>query len=205
VKSALIAAFVSAVVASTTATAATVVVTSKNIKNGTIQTVDISAKAKRVLRGQRGPRGAAGPAGPRGVQGVPGPQGPQGLRGSPGLVGPQGPEGPEGPEGPPGFVDAARITLTSAVADPAAPNILRAFIATDSTDGECLATANATNAEGPEAASNVYCDSLELNGVHGIQITVVLVEGQPPGLVFVVTVWQSGAQRYADPVRCPCG
>jgi Collagen triple helix repeat (20 copies) len=94
VKSALIAAVVSAVIASTTATAATIVITSKNIKNGTIQTVDISAKAKRALKGNRGPRGLAGP------------QGPQGPTGVAGRAGPAGPEGPEGPEGPPGF-DAA--------------------------------------------------------------------------------------------------
>ena len=68
-KHALIAAVVSAVIASTTATAATIVVTSKNIKNGTIQTVDISAKAKRALKGNRGPRGLAGPAGVRGPAG----------------------------------------------------------------------------------------------------------------------------------------
>jgi hypothetical protein len=56
-KSALIAAVVSAVIASTTATAATIVITSKNIKNGTIQTVDISAKAKRAFKAT-GVRGA---------------------------------------------------------------------------------------------------------------------------------------------------
>jgi hypothetical protein len=56
-KNALIAAIVSAVVASTTATAATIVVTSKNIKNGTIQLVDMSPRAKAGLRGKRGPRG----------------------------------------------------------------------------------------------------------------------------------------------------
>jgi hypothetical protein len=44
-KTALIAAIVSAVVAAASGTAATIVVTSKNIKDGTIQTVDISAKA----------------------------------------------------------------------------------------------------------------------------------------------------------------
>ena len=37
--------------------AAAFVVTSKNIKNGTIQLVDISAKTKKALRGQRGPPG----------------------------------------------------------------------------------------------------------------------------------------------------
>jgi hypothetical protein len=56
-KNALIAAVVAAVVAAASGTAATIVVTSKNIKNGTIQTVDISAKAKRALKGNRG-RGA---------------------------------------------------------------------------------------------------------------------------------------------------
>jgi len=74
-KAAIIAAIVSAAVASATATAATIVVTSKNIKNGTIQTIDISAKAKKALKGNRGPRGADG------TQGLPGPQGPQGSAG----------------------------------------------------------------------------------------------------------------------------
>jgi hypothetical protein len=45
-RSAIIAAIVAAIVAAASGTAATIVVTSKNIKNGTIQTVDISAKAK---------------------------------------------------------------------------------------------------------------------------------------------------------------
>jgi hypothetical protein len=90
-RNALIAAVVSAVIASTTATAATIVVTSKNIKNGTIQTVDISAKAKRALHGQRGPRGFQGAPG---VSGAQGPTGPQGAAGSVGPAGPQGPDGP---------------------------------------------------------------------------------------------------------------
>jgi hypothetical protein len=57
VKNALIAALVAAVVAAATGTAATILVTSKNIKNGTIQLVDISPKTKKALRGQRGPAG----------------------------------------------------------------------------------------------------------------------------------------------------
>jgi hypothetical protein len=43
------------------------VVTSKNIKNGTIQLVDISPRAKKALRGQRGLRG---PQGRQGIQAV---------------------------------------------------------------------------------------------------------------------------------------
>jgi Collagen triple helix repeat (20 copies) len=90
-KNALIAAVVSAVIASTTATAATIVVTSKNIKNGTIQTADISAKAKRALKGNRGPRGLTGAPGPQGLAGPPGPAGANGANGAPGLQGPPGP------------------------------------------------------------------------------------------------------------------
>jgi hypothetical protein len=88
-KTALIAAIVAAVVAAASGTAATIVVTSKNIKNGTIQTVDISAKAKRALKGQRGLRGP---------QGVPG----QSIIGADGDTGPPGPQGPAGAVGPPG-------------------------------------------------------------------------------------------------------
>jgi Collagen triple helix repeat (20 copies) len=86
----MIAAVVAAVVAAASGTAATIVVTSKHIKNGTIQTVDISAKAKRALRGNRGPTGSAGPAG------VAGPTGPAGPAGA---VGPQGAKGDRGPSG----------------------------------------------------------------------------------------------------------
>jgi hypothetical protein len=80
-KNALIAAVVAAVVAAASGTAATIVVTSKNIKNGTIQDVDISAKAKRALKGQRG---SAGPQGAQGPQGASGPQGAQGPQGNAG-------------------------------------------------------------------------------------------------------------------------
>jgi hypothetical protein len=83
VRNALIAAVVAAVVAAASSTAATIVVTSKNIKNGTIKTVDISAGAKRALKGARGPRGFPGA---RGSQGAQGPQGPQGLPGIQRLV-----------------------------------------------------------------------------------------------------------------------
>jgi Collagen triple helix repeat (20 copies) len=79
-------AVVAAIVVAASGTAATIVVTSKNIKNGTIQTVDISAKAKRALKGNRGPRGLAGLPGPRGLQGLPGPAGAPGPQGPPGAL-----------------------------------------------------------------------------------------------------------------------
>jgi hypothetical protein len=82
-KTALIAAVVSAAVAAASGTAATIVVTSKNIKNGTIQIVDISAKAKRAMKGNRGPRGSRGLRGVQGLQGAPGPAG---APGPPGVL-----------------------------------------------------------------------------------------------------------------------
>ena len=78
-KNALIAAVVAAVVAAASGTAATIVVTSKQIKNGTIQTVDISPGAKRALKGNRGPRGYEGAPGVNGAPGQPGPPGIQTL------------------------------------------------------------------------------------------------------------------------------
>ena len=88
-KNAIVAALVSAAVATSSAGAA-LIITSANIKNGTIKLVDMSPSAKRALKGTRGIRGAAGPpgiAGPQGAQGPPGQQGPTGL---------QGPQGPPG-------------------------------------------------------------------------------------------------------------
>ena len=99
-KSALIAAIVSAIVAATSSTATTLVVTSKNIKNGTIQTVDVSAKAKRALRGNRGPRGLMGP---------------------PGLIGPSGQRGPVGPPGPQGPPTEGLTDLNYQFAEGTAP------------------------------------------------------------------------------------
>jgi Collagen triple helix repeat (20 copies) len=89
-KAAIIAGIVAMLVSAASATAA-FVVTSKNIKNGTIQTIDISANAKRALKGNRGPRGLAGAPGQQGAQG------PAGVNGANGAAGPIGPQGPPGP------------------------------------------------------------------------------------------------------------
>jgi hypothetical protein len=57
-----------------TATAAALI-TGAQIKNGSIQVIDLSAKARAALKGQRGPRGATGPAGAQGLAGAQGPAG----------------------------------------------------------------------------------------------------------------------------------
>ena len=80
-KSIIIAAIVAALISAAAATATTtLVITSAQIKNGTIQTVDISAKARRALKGNRGLRGLEGAPGDPGAQGAQGPAGP-GLSG----------------------------------------------------------------------------------------------------------------------------
>lgn len=60
------------------AAATRVLITSKDIKNGTIRPIDLSAAAKKTMRGKQGVqgvRGARGPTGVRGFQGNPGPPG----------------------------------------------------------------------------------------------------------------------------------
>ena len=58
------------------AAAAAKVITSKDIRNGTIKTVDLSSNAKRALKGNTGRQG---PQGPQGAQGPQGPAGPNAV------------------------------------------------------------------------------------------------------------------------------
>jgi hypothetical protein len=53
-------------------------ITGKQIKNHSIQLVDLSKKAQKALRGKRGPEGPQGTQGPQGPQGPPGPAGSSG-------------------------------------------------------------------------------------------------------------------------------
>jgi hypothetical protein len=57
---------------------------SKQVINGSLQTLDMSKKARKALKGNRGLRGLRGAAGPQGPQG---PQGAQGAQGSAGAAG----------------------------------------------------------------------------------------------------------------------
>ena len=187
-KNALIAAVVAAIVAAASGTAATLVVTSKNIKNGTIQTVDISAKAKRALKGNRGPRGL------RGAQGAQGVQGSQGAPGAPGA---------QGAPGPAGIANTAYVELDSDYVVPASPSQMSAFIATGSPFAECLATANGFSDAAPLTSHDLYCSRVNYNGVEGIVIGVLLPDDAPADVVYVLTVWQKGATQYAPPVYYP--
>jgi hypothetical protein len=153
---AIISAIVAAVVASTTATAATIVVTSTNIKNGTIQTVDISATAKRALKGNRGLRGAPGPAGAAGTQGAPGPQGAPGLQGLQGLQGPKGDQGEPGAEGPRGPSDAFSAFVESGTSTTSG-QLVAALDPPPDSPGPFLAFANGVFHNNAANAVHMYC------------------------------------------------
>ena len=84
----MVVAVIALVVAMSGSAVAASLITSKQIKDGTIQTKDLSKKARSALKG-----GARGPAGPEGVQG------PQGSKGDPGTAGPAGTAGAPGKDG----------------------------------------------------------------------------------------------------------
>jgi hypothetical protein len=57
---------------------------SKQVINGSLQTLDLSKKARAALKGNRGPRGFTGAQGAQGATGPTGAQGSQGIQGPPG-------------------------------------------------------------------------------------------------------------------------
>ena len=107
-----------------TAGAASGLIGSPQIKNGSIQLVDISATAKKALKGARGPAGA------RGAQGAQGPQGTAGLSGAVGAQGAQGPQGPAGAAGANGTFDPAKVTVRQGPATTVPANDLATLVAT---------------------------------------------------------------------------
>jgi hypothetical protein len=78
----LVVATVAVVVAGSGSAVAAGLITSAKIQNGTIQLVDISAKAKKSLKGAKGPAGAAGHNGANGTNGTNGAPGAAGAPGS---------------------------------------------------------------------------------------------------------------------------
>jgi hypothetical protein len=71
----LIVAVAAVLVAGTGSAVAATVITSKQIKNGTVQLVDLSKATRDALQGGRGPQGGVGPAGPAGASGSSGTSG----------------------------------------------------------------------------------------------------------------------------------
>jgi hypothetical protein len=86
----MVVALVALVVATTGSAVAASLITSAQIKNGTIQTKDISKKTLKALKGKQGATGAVGGPGAAGPAGPQGPQGTQGEKGEKGLQGDRG-------------------------------------------------------------------------------------------------------------------
>lgn len=109
-------------------------ITGKDIKDGSIQKVDLSTgvQAKLAKTGAVGPVGPVGPAGPKGDTGPAGAQGP---------AGPAGPRGPEGMQGVPGnagpdvFQRAFYATATYDVGDTNQGAIATVACETDDSNG----------------------------------------------------------------------
>lgn len=93
----MLVALLALVMASTGSAVAASLITSKQIKDGTIQTKDISKKAQAALKGNSGAPGA---------QGATGPQGPKGDKGDPGTPGTNGINGTDGTNGADGTARA---------------------------------------------------------------------------------------------------
>jgi hypothetical protein len=75
----MIVAVIALVVAMSGSAVAASLITTTQIKNGTIQTKDISKKARSALTGKPGPAGHAGPKGDAGAPGLPGKDGTNGV------------------------------------------------------------------------------------------------------------------------------
>ena len=105
----------SALLSASATAGVTTLVTSRQIKDHTIQTRDISKSAISALQGQRGAQGPAGPAGAKGDTGATGAPGPQGERGSQGPQGEQGATGPQGPQGDPGESNGLYVRTASVI------------------------------------------------------------------------------------------
>ena len=69
-KKTVLAAAITAALASAGTASAAAVITSADIKDRTIRTIDIAPSTRTALRGQEGPAGPAGPAGPQGEAGT---------------------------------------------------------------------------------------------------------------------------------------
>jgi hypothetical protein len=87
----MLVALLALVMATTGSAVAASLITSKQIKDGTIQTKDISKKAQKSLKGKAGATGPQGPAGSAG------PAGPAGAAGAAGAKGDKGDKGDRGP------------------------------------------------------------------------------------------------------------
>jgi hypothetical protein len=165
---------------------------SRDVKNGTLRSADLSLQLAASLRRQRGPQGAAGTQGPAGLQGPAGPKGDSGPQGAPGsqgvpgeqgLKGDPGTPGAAGPQGPPGATDLPRALIASQAAPPPpvwlAQDSFTTVVSLDVPAGSYAVTGHAvvTNTS-TEDAANVTCQILAA-GVQADQASTTIILKSP--------------------------
>ena len=120
-------------------------VASPQVVNGSLQTVDLSKKARTALKGNRGPRGLTG------AKGASGAQGPQGAQGA------QGAQGGQGPQGPSGFVTSGFANFPAGVTLTAGSDYFYPVTFTPSVNASCVVTASTqVSVNGPESTTGPY-------------------------------------------------
>lgn len=96
----------------------------RQVVDGSLQTIDLSAKARSALKGNTGPRGATGApgaTGSTGAAGAPGATGSTGAVGPTGAPGAPGAQGATGPQGPPGAPGRSASNLFVSLASDGTP------------------------------------------------------------------------------------
>jgi hypothetical protein len=169
---AMIVALLALVLALSGSAVAASLITSKQIKDGTIQTRDLSKKAVKALQSGRGLAGAQGIAGPQGQKGDKGDAGEKGQTGERGEKGARGETGPTGPTA--GAVSAG-------VTPPAAGGCCAASTITTTTAGKIIATLSIRNFSlncGGQACSVTYGLYIDGQPIPGAGVTRSLSAGQ---------------------------
>jgi hypothetical protein len=132
---------------------------SAQVVNGSLQTADLSARARAALKGNRGPAGAAG------AQGAAGPIGATGAAGAAGATGAVGATGPSGATGPAGAAAAkfwARIGFVGAT-----PTVLASSGGVTVTHGSTGAS-DVTFPSEVNSASCAVVATIDSDGVDGV-------------------------------------
>lgn len=166
-------------------------ITSSQIKDGTIQRVDLSdgINSKLDKKGEDGKDGAQGPAGPAGETGPAGPAGPKGDPGAQGPVGNTGPAGSNGTDGLTGavyrvanYTSGGTSSATVACADTDADSMNYTAIAGGVQGSVSNSNANGTENANSFAVTSSFPGRMDWAGADGIRDTGDAGEGLPkPG------------------------
>ncbi len=108
------------------------------------------------------------------------------------------------PQNPALNLNTVSITFTFAQINPNENNqVIRAFVPTGSTSGDCLSTLNDTNTfPFPNA---LFCGDRTpsaFGGVPGVTVSIFLPQPATPGFAVRATLYQRGAKTYGAPVLC---